>query len=125
MVPTLTLDSLSEYYGLIPDYVKIDVEGAESLVLVGATKIANKKVCKFLVEMHSSQELLMETNAFKILTWCKNNNYNAWYLKNHELLEDPKQIQHRGRCHLLLLPNHFPFPGYLKGISQGDNLGSL
>ena len=39
-VPTVTLDSLVEHFP-IPDMVKIDVEGAELLVLEGGSKVLN------------------------------------------------------------------------------------
>ncbi len=38
LVPTLTLDKLLEYFEQ-PDFIKIDVEGAEALVLRGASKV--------------------------------------------------------------------------------------
>ena len=119
-VPTITLDYLCEYYGLTPDYTKIDVEGAEIQVLEGAVNIAAKSQCKFLVEMHSSPELTMRKNALMILEWCDQNKYNAYYLKEHILLDGPEMIEHRGRCHLLLLPEKFDFPKYLININQGD-----
>jgi len=121
-VPNITLDYLSEYYGFFPDYVKIDVEGAEYLVLEGSKKIASQRNCKFLVEMHSSPELPMKTNATRILNWCDENDYCAWYLKEHTILKSLKQIQNRGRCHLLLLPSNNQFPSYLEGISQSAPL---
>lgn len=124
-VPTMTLDFLSKYYDLIPDYIKVDVEGAESPVLAGASQIAQKQCCKFLVEMHSNPDLPMKTNATKIINWSKKHHYRVWYLKEHNLLLSPEQIQHRGRCHLLLLPAHLPFPGYLKTIAQGSELDSV
>ncbi|KAA3663535.1 MAG: FkbM family methyltransferase [Chloroflexi bacterium] len=124
-VPTITLDSLSDHYGLMPDYIKVDVEGAESLVLAGAVQIAQKQTCQFLVEMHSNHDLTMRDNAAKIINWCRSNAYRAWYLKEHCLLEDPALIAHRGRCHLLLLPEKRPFPPYLKTIEQGAPLTSV
>ena len=39
-VKTVTLDYLYSFYGLKPDLVKIDVEGAETLVMEGAIKLA-------------------------------------------------------------------------------------
>jgi FkbM family methyltransferase len=36
-VPTITIDDLVKYVGLIPDFVKIDVEGAENLALIWST----------------------------------------------------------------------------------------
>jgi FkbM family methyltransferase len=120
-VDTVTLDNLAEYYNLFPDFAKIDVEGAEALVLEGAIRVSETG-CKFLVEMHSNPELSMETNASKVLAWCEKNSYHAWYLKNHSLLKSPETIKHRGRCHLLLLPVNLPFPSYLEGVEQGSAL---
>lgn len=41
-VPTVTLDDLADTYGLVPDLVKVDVEGAEALVLAAARRTALK-----------------------------------------------------------------------------------
>lgn len=121
-VSTTSLDSLYDQYGILPDLVKIDVEGAESLVLNGARAIATEHKTRFLVEMHSSPELPMEDNAKKIMAWCESTGYRPWYLKEKAILDEPRQIAKRGRCHLLLLPTEKPFPVYLKSLEQGDPL---
>lgn len=121
-VPTLSVDWLCSWFNLVPDLVKIDVEGAEVKVLQGAKELAKKQTTKFFVEMHSNPELRMLDNAREILHWCKNLNYTAWYLKEKVRLEDPEQIEGRGRCHLLLLPNDEKFPDYLYPIPQGCSL---
>jgi len=54
LVPTITLDSLADKLGVLPDLVKVDTEGAERLVLKGATRIAGEQSTTFLVEMHSN-----------------------------------------------------------------------
>jgi FkbM family methyltransferase len=121
-VNTITLDSLYYQYGILPDLVKIDVEGAESLVLNGAREIAIKHKTRFFVEMHSPAEMPMEDNAIKIMAWCEATGYRPWYLKEKIILDEPRQIAKRGRCHLLLLPVEMPFPVYLKSLEQGDPL---
>jgi FkbM family methyltransferase len=122
MVPTVTLDDLSKEYGIIPDLVKIDVEGAELLVLEGAVGLAKNQMTRFFVEMHSGVRLPMIENASKILLWCNLWNYRAWYLKKKIELTNPDQVADRGRCHLLLLPSHMKFPSSLMYLEQGDAL---
>lgn len=122
MVPTTTVDELVKETGQVPDLVKIDVEAAESFVLNGSVQLAEKQHAVFFVEMHGPQEMPMLKNAGLVLEWCKKANYTAWYLKEHTELTDAKQIAHRGRCHLLLLPNGMAYPDYLKGIEEGDGV---
>ncbi len=51
-VPCSTLDDLSGWLG-IPDVIKIDVEGAETDVLRGATRLLESGLPKFLVEFNA------------------------------------------------------------------------
>jgi len=124
-VPTVSLDSLFKQYGILPDLVKIDVEGAEGLVLDGAKEIAKQHKTRFFVEMHSSPELTMDYNATKIIEWCSSLCYQPWYLKEKIKLKEPHQIAKRGRCHLLLLPIETPFPICLNSIEQGDSIQKI
>lgn len=121
-VSTTTLDELSSRLNLVPDLVKIDVEGAEHLVLLGATEVCSAKPIKIFVEMHSNKELTMHENASHVLEWCRKHNYKAWYLTTASELLSPDQISSRGRCHLLLLPKGEKYPVDLKNIKQGDPL---
>lgn len=118
-VPTISLDALIARTGLVPDLVKIDVEGAESKVLAGATQLASRQKARFFVEVHSPPELPMRENAQRLLTWCRENRYRPWYLKEKLLLESVDLVAHRGRCHWLLLPHEESLPEYLRGIEQG------
>src|SRR5262249_12780002 len=104
-VPTVTLDEVSETYGVAPDLVKIDVEGAEVPVLDGARALASRRRTRFLVEMHSNPELTITANGDSVLRWCGEAGFSAWYLAKHARLTHPDQIQDRGRCHLLLQPS--------------------
>lgn len=123
MVNTTTPDDIVAETGQIPGLVKIDVEAAESYVLKGATQLAAKQQTLFMVEMHAPPEMPMLRNAGLVLDWCKDNNYRAYYMKEHTPLEKAEQVAHRGRCHFLLLPRHIEYPEYLKGIGEGDEIG--
>lgn len=122
MVDTTTLDDILTETGISPQLVKIDVEAAESYVLRGAVKLAQQQQAVFMVEMHAPPEMPMLKNAGLVLDWCVANDYHAYYMKEHQPLNDAQLIAHRGRCHLLLLPQGQPYPEYLKEIQEGDEI---
>jgi FkbM family methyltransferase len=121
-VKTVTLDFLSSYYNLSPDLVKIDVEGAETLVMQAAKEMAKTSKCTFFIEMHDVEDLGMEAAGKLMLDWCNETNYKAWYLKTGEELKTAGTIADRGKCHLLLLPEEKQYPDYLKGVIQNNPL---
>lgn len=121
-VKTVTLDYLSDFYNVHPNLVKIDVEGAETLVMQAAKKMANASKCSFFIEMHNVESLGMEAAGQKMLDWCSEMNYRAWYLKTGTLLQNAEEIKNRGKCHLLLLPQEKQYPEYLKGVVQNAPL---
>ncbi len=123
-VRTTTIDFLADYFQWVPDFIKIDVEGAEFFVLNGAKKTVTTNPIKILVEMHSSPELSMFDNATKVLNWCKEVGYNAWYIRESKLLNTTDSIMDRGKCHLLLLPLDTPYPDYLKNSKERETLYS-
>lgn len=117
-VKTVTLDYIYEFYGVRPNLIKIDVEGAESLVMMSAKKLAKETQCAFFIEMHTVENLGMEAAGQLMLNWCEDMTYSAWYPKTGHMLTLAKTIKDRGRCHLLLLPKDKPYPEYLKGVGQ-------
>lgn len=121
-VTTVTLDYIYEFYGMQPDLVKIDVEGAETLVMTSAKRLAADTQCTFFIEMHNVEDLGMEASGNLMIDWCKDLNYNAWYLKTGELLTSAYTIKDRGKCHLLLMPKDKTYPEYLVGIVQNATL---
>lgn len=121
-VEKITIDTLVEYVGYIPDLIKIDIEGAESLALLGAEKTASNQKTKFFIEMHALKELSMSENAKLILNWCSKNQYKAFYLKEALEMTSPEMISKRGKCHLLLLPQNENFPSSLLDVKEGDDL---
>lgn len=119
-VRTITADDLCDELGLLPDFVKVDIEGAEVRMLNGAMRLAREGSTRFLVEMHSNPELPMELNVKNLLAWCSEVDYKAWYLKAHQELRDFGQVADRGRFHVLVQPSRWPYPEWLAGIAQGS-----
>lgn len=121
-VKTVTLDYLYSFYDVKPDLVKIDVEGAETLVMQAAKKLAKDTKCCFFIEMHNVENLGMEAAGQLMLDWCEEVDYKVWYLKTGEHLQTAETIKNRGKCHLLLLPKEKNYPEYLKPIAQNNPL---
>ena len=121
-VKTTTLDKVYEDLNLLPDFIKMDIEGAEIEALMGATKLASHKKTRFIVEMHSTQETSMKERGYQVLGWADKAGYDTYYLKEHKLVNSPNIFAHRGRCHILLQPEGWPYPSYLKEIKQSDSL---
>lgn len=119
---TLSLDTIVEEFNLAPDFVKIDIEGAEAEALNGARRLTLAHTPRYLVEMHSQDELPMRENAERVLRWSREMGYSTYYLKTHTLVESVEPFANRGRCHLLLIPENQPYPERLKEIPQGAPL---
>lgn len=54
IVPAITLDAAAERFGM-PDLVKIDVEGAENMVLEGGQKVLTTQRPMLVVEIHGAE----------------------------------------------------------------------
>jgi FkbM family methyltransferase len=54
-VPTITLDEITEKMNLMPDVMKIDVEGAEMEVFAGATKVLSEAKPTIFLSTHSPE----------------------------------------------------------------------
>ncbi|WP_340199494.1 FkbM family methyltransferase [Ascidiimonas sp. W6] len=123
-VHTLSIDYLVNHTGITPDLVKVDVEGAEGEVLKGAISLAQKGTASFFVEMHSGEELSITENTQRILDWCKEHAYTAWYLNKKAPLTT-EAVKTRGRYHALLLPKDKAFPEYLKSIQEKEAIARI
>ena len=121
-VTTVTLDYLYSYYSLRPDLVKIDVEGAETLVMEGAKTLAKETKCTFFVEMHNVKDLGMEKATEMMIAWSKKMDYKVWYLKSGEELTSGAIVKKRGKCHILVMPKEEQYPHYLKRLEQNSPL---
>lgn len=125
MVNQLTVDAICQSTNFVPDLIKVDVEGAEQLVLKGISSVLEKARPYILVEVHSGIGLTIVENTNKILEWCKAHAYQAYYLKMHSKLQSSDEVKHRGRYHTLLLPEGENYPEYLKQIPENFNLNQL
>ena len=123
-VKTVTLDYLYDFYDLKPDLIKIDVEGAETLVMESTKTMTRAIKPTYFIEMHNVAHLGMEAAVQFMLDWCREMNYKAWYPKTGEHLISAETIKHRGKCHLLLIPDDKGYPVYLEGIEQNASLPS-
>jgi hypothetical protein len=63
LAPTVTVDAVSALIKRYPDVIKIDVEGAELLVLRGARKTLQEGKPRVLLEVHSDS-LKIECRGF-------------------------------------------------------------
>jgi FkbM family methyltransferase len=117
-VKTVTLDSLCNYVGWFPEFIKIDVEGAEVSVLKGASQIASAGKTVFFVEVHSNPNLSMKANVDNCLEWASHYEYSTWYLKEHKQIFSGNELALRGRCHILLLPKGYQYPKGLCDVAE-------
>ncbi len=119
-VKTKTIDKICADENVIPDFVKIDVEGHEFQVLEGSKRTALNGKTKFLVEIHSSKLLPIEENLDRVINWAKSISYKVLYLAKMKFINDSESIKNRGRCHLLLVPENFSLTNRLKSIKEGE-----
>jgi FkbM family methyltransferase len=77
-VQTITLDEFSRTSGLMPDLIKLDVEGAEYLALEGANNVLSQKKPIVLIEVHSI------FNMYKVFEILNQNHYKIEFLKEEK-----------------------------------------
>lgn len=119
-VETITMDYLVAYYKVIPDLVKIDVEGAEVMVLNGAKSLARNNTTRFMIEMHVTREVSMESNVDSVLEWAREVGYTAYFLFNGAEIKQGSELSHRGRCHILVQPSSWSYPEFLLGVKESS-----
>lgn len=119
-VESVLLDDVLEDIAWSPKFIKVDVEGAESMVLEGAKKIVAAHKPAFMVEMHNPPELPMVKNTQLVLDWCKEVGYKAWYMRDAAELKTAETLADRGKCHLFLIPKEQEYPAELARIQQRD-----
>lgn len=124
-VPTRTLDNIATALNMWPDFVKVDADGCERRVLDGAVEIARRAQTRFLIEMHSSPERPQRVTTGEVLEWCEQHSYATWYLKEGIRLTSAEAVAHRGRYHVLVQPDTWPYPDFLQGIEQGAPVSSV
>jgi FkbM family methyltransferase len=111
---TLALDDFCKRTNVKPEFIKIDVEGAEGLVLRGASQLLRTYKPAVVVELHGWQEMTVAVNAKSIVDLIEDVNYKMIYLRTRQQIEDVSILSNRGRTHVLLLPIDGPLPDWLE-----------
>lgn len=109
-VPSITIDSFVKHNpDDIPDIIKIDVEGAGGLVLLGASETLRSIRPILLIESHAAYE---DQAIIKMLHQF---NYRAFRINNHKWIKNPGNDYHDSEGvwgTMLLLPAERP-SGYI------------
>ena len=82
-VPAITLDAF--FADKKPDFVKMDIEGAELRALQGAEGILKKKGAQFFVEIHSWADPKGQKNQNDVLQYMKGLGYSPKYIGGRPL----------------------------------------
>ncbi len=100
---TLSLDDYVNYFGLSPDFIKMDIEGAEGIAIKGMSQILQKARPLIFIELHEFGGRKLYENAAQILSFISEFGYVMVYLRNGKLITDTEVLKDRGRCHVLIL----------------------
>jgi FkbM family methyltransferase len=103
-VPAITLDDFIVAAGLVPQLVKIDVEGGEHEVLRGGTRLFTKQRPLVIAEIHHGQA------AEQIRAWLTELEYSAhWIIPNESF-----------PCCLFAWPREFDGPHWMQRSEVGS-----
>lgn len=116
--PTLSIDDYANSTGIIPDFVKIDVEGAERRVIEGMTETIRSGQFPIIVELHAWPDVSVADNAELVLSLAADVGYRMVDLASLSDVEDRSAyegypaakngVQFRARA--LLLPYSMSIP---------------
>ncbi|MFT5206905.1 MAG: FkbM family methyltransferase [Candidatus Omnitrophota bacterium] len=84
-VPTTTLDSDCSKLHLVPNIIKIDVEGYEYEVLLGAKVVINQHKPLIFLELHLNELERIHNRSKDILEWLINQGYGLYSFTDQEL----------------------------------------
>jgi FkbM family methyltransferase len=107
---SLSLDDFVQQTELQPDLVKIDVEGGERDVIDGMASILQTSRPLLLVEVHSWEGVTLPENVGTLLPLLEAVGYQMVFLETRQRVRDPAVMAHRGRCHVLVLPEDRSIP---------------
>jgi FkbM family methyltransferase len=116
--PTISIDDYVSSTGVMPDFVKIDVEGAERRVLAGMKDTLRKCQAAVIVELHAWPTMDVGQNAQSMQPTLADIGYRMIQLDTLKTVRDASAFagfpeSHRGvqfRSRALLLPEDMPVP---------------
>lgn len=82
-VITIYLDNFFKYKKNKPTVLKIDVEGAELLVLKGMKSLLTKENLKIFLELHSDKITKFNSKPENVINYLKKSGYEVFEILNH------------------------------------------
>lgn len=83
-VPSITIDEFISQVNITPNFVKIDVEGAEYMVLQGMKELLKNEDLILLIEIHVKQLLkYYDTNYKDVLKFLSDHGYGFEIVESH------------------------------------------
>ena len=92
-VNSVALDDFLESKGVVPDVIKIDVEGAEMRVLTGLRRTLRKCTPILFVEIHPEMLQVFDASTSAILSLLIANNYKVFEIESMRDQESKKQLK--------------------------------
>lgn len=98
-VSTITLDEYCQRHQLVPSFLKVDTEGSESAVFMGAAQLLKRYKPRLLFECESR---FIGTDAMEmVFTQLQGYGYTGYFIQNRELIPlkkfNPAQHQQKGK----------------------------
>lgn len=101
---TLSLDDYAKANNAFPDFIKMDIEGAENIAIKGMKEILSTSRPEVFIELHDFGSKKLYENAQDILDFVTPLKYQMIYLRTGEPVENAEIMKERGRCHVVLQP---------------------
>ena len=105
---TLALDDFIAHAHIVPELIKIDVEGAELQAIAGLRQTMHTIRPLLFVELHAWGDVVITDTVARLLPQLDALDYCLVYLRSGQVVTDPAVFADRGRCHVLLCPRQSP-----------------
>jgi FkbM family methyltransferase len=115
---TLSIDDFVLYKSIFPDFIKMDIEGAESLAIKGMKYTLTSVRPLIMIELHGLGSKSLAENAAEILEYIRDFNYLMIYLRTGRVISDSDVLKDRGRCHVLLMPVEFYSEAFVSELDK-------
>jgi FkbM family methyltransferase len=104
LTPTVTLDEVSVATETSPEFVKLDVEGAELDALAGMVQILRVARPTIFLELHELPDLDLAAHARAVAERVEPLGYKVFRLRTLRPLDPPELAGLKGRTHVVILP---------------------
>jgi FkbM family methyltransferase len=113
---TIALDDFAAQIPVSPDFVKIDVEGAERQVLAGMSRLLSEIRPVIALELHSSPGISVSDNAAAIQRLLRAAGYSMLDRFARDPIGDPRVLEGSTRTHVVLVPETPQAPDRSKAV---------